>query len=329
MSYKSYSEQIHEHVQFLQSKGFEIAELKVNGEFVRCRQMGKSQYRGELAYKTRKTKLHNGLTGVQTWYRGLQGETASFQTYGLGPTEKDEIIQAENRLEAKLSADNIDTARHDAAGRKAYGFWQHSEVRGRSEYLERKKVGYYNIRFRSSAQYGNTAVIPMVDALGRLWNYQLLNPDGTKRQPKDAPTEGLFHMISTPSNGEPIGIAESYVTAASCFELTSIPTACAFSCQNLKNVALILRERYPKSLLIIFADNDKHLENRGAMNQGLLKGLEARNAVKGRAVLITPNFGESEASKGLSDWNDLIILKGFAYAKAQIEEQLREHALST
>lgn len=322
MPYKSYAEQIHEHIVFLQSKGFAVAELKVNTDFVRCRQAEKCQYRGELAYKTRTIKLNNGLTGVQTWYRGPQGESSNFQTYGLGPSENEEVVQLQPSVAPKQ---NIDTGKHDEAGRKAYGFWQYSATSGRSEYLERKKVGYYGIRFRSSAEYGDVAVIPMFDSLGRLWNYQLLNPDGTKRQPKDARTEGLFHMIGTPVNGQLIGIAESYVTSASCFELTGIPTACAFSSQNLKTIGVILEERHPKSRLIIFADNDRHLEARGAMNQGIVKGQEAMYLLKSEATLVAPDFGDSKVDKGLSDWNDLINCKGFEHAKAQITEQLRRN----
>jgi phage/plasmid primase-like uncharacterized protein len=320
MAYKSYFEQIQEHLIFLRSKGFDIVELKINADFVRCHQAEKYQYRGELAYKTRTAKLNNGLTGVQTWFRGPQGESSSFQTYGLGPSVNETAVQLNQAVEPNKS---IDTTKHDEAGRKAYGFWQYSAPRGRSEYLERKKVGCYGIRFRSSAEYGDVAVIPMIDSAGRLWNYQLLNPDGTKRQPKDARTEGLFHMIGTPVNGQQVGVAESYVTAASCFELTGIPTACAFSCQNLKNIAVILQQCYPKSRLIIFADNDKHLEKRGVVNQGLVKAQEAIHALAGMPILLAPDFGDMEAFKELSDWNDLINHKGFEYTKAQIIERLK------
>ena len=307
---------------FLKSKGFNITELKINADFVRCHQTEKCQYRGELAYKTRMTKLNNGLTGVQTWFRGPQGESSNFQTYGLGPLANEEVECLKTTVESKHS---IDASKHDEAGRKAYGFWQHSTAGGRSEYLERKKVGCHGIRFRSSTEYGDVAVIPMIDSLGRLWNYQLLNPDGTKRQPKDARTEGLFHVIGNPVNGQPVGIAESYVTSASCFELSGIPTVCAFSCQNLKTIAAILKQRYPKSRLIIFADNDRHLEMRGVMNQGIVKGQEALISIGGNTILVAPDFGDSEVCKGLSDWNDLINHKGFEYAKAQMAEWLKKN----
>jgi Toprim domain len=325
MPYKSYSEQIHEHVSFLQTKGFDIAELKVNADFVRCHQTGRSQCRGEFAYKSRTIQFDNGLIGLQTWFRGPQGESSSFQTYGLGPSENEGIVHVEMSMAAKPCSDQ---SKYDAAGRKAYGFWQYSSASGRSEYLEQKKVGCHGIRFRSSVQYGNVAVIPMVDASGRLWNYQLLNRDGTKRNPKDARTADLFHMIGTPNNGQPIGVAESYVTSASCFEVTGIPTACAFSCQNLKSIVVILKQRYPQSQLIVFADNDKHLEVRGVMNQGLIKAQEAIHAIKDHTLLIVPDFGNVNPSKDLTDWNDLINQKGIEYAKAQIEEQLRKNGLN-
>lgn len=322
MPYKSYSEQICEHLLFLKSKHFEITELKVNKDFVRIHQAGQCKSRGELAYKTQTVKLNNGLTGLQTWFRGPQGETCSFQTYGLGPSESEEIIRVDAFVEANQK---LDVSKHETAGRKAYGFWQHSSTHGKSEYLERKKVGCYGIRFRHSEQYGDVAVIPMVDELGRLWNYQLLNANGSKRQPKDARTEGLFHAIGTPINGHLLGITESYVTSASCFELTGIPTVCAFSCQNLKNIAVMLSKRYPESLLVIFADNDRHLEERGGTNQGVAKGLETLNSLDGKAIMVVPDFGDSTASKGSSDWNDLINQRGFEYAKMQVQEQIKKN----
>jgi phosphate ABC transporter permease subunit PstA len=80
----------------------------------------------------------------------------------------------------------------------------------------------------------------MVDEHGRLWSYQLLNPNGTKRHPRDSRTEGLFHKLKEPMNGEPIGIAESYVTAATCFELIKFPIVTAFSSENLVAVTDIM-----------------------------------------------------------------------------------------
>ena len=79
------------------------------------------------------------------------------------------------------------------AARKAYGFWNYSSMQVRSEYLERKGVGYYGIRFRSGEKYGDVAIVPMVDEKRRISSYQILNSNGTKRQPKETRAEGLHH----------------------------------------------------------------------------------------------------------------------------------------
>jgi phage/plasmid primase-like uncharacterized protein len=318
MSYQSYSDQVFQHLMFLQSKGFDITTVRVNADFVRCHQTGKHRCRGELVYKTRTVMLSNGLTGVQTWYRGPQGEVATFQTYGLGPRENEIEVHLENSMKVETEIE-----KHETAARKVFGFWHHSKVEGRSEYLHRKKVGAYGIRFRNTLQYGDVAVVPMIDISGRLWNYQLLNPDGSKRHQKDGRVRELFHAVGYLNDGQPIGIAESYVTSATCFELTGIPTVCAFNCQNLKPIALLLSQRYANSRLLVFADNDRHLDALKKVNQGLTKGSEAAQAVRG-GVLVVPYFDLSVASKEMSDWNDLVHQKGHDYAKAQIETQLKE-----
>jgi len=197
MSYKSYTTQVNEHLAFLKSRGFDVLELQVDAGFIRCFEDGESQGRGELVYKTGSRVLDNGLTGLQTWFRGLQGVTDRFLTYGLGPQEGEIIGKPNTAASAAASATKKDMSSYeDAAGRRAYGFWQHSNVSGRSVYLERKSVGYYGIRFRDAEPYGAVAVVPMYDTAGRLWNYQLLNPDGTKRHHKNTRTEGLFHALS-------------------------------------------------------------------------------------------------------------------------------------
>ena len=126
------------------------------------------------------------------------------------------------------------------AAKRAYGFWNHSSTNGKSDYLDRKGVGYYGIRFRSDEKFGNVAIVPMLDETGYLWNYQILNSDGTKIMAKDARTDGLFHKLMEPKDGESIGIAEGYVTAATCMELSGMPTICAFSSENLVAVTKIV-----------------------------------------------------------------------------------------
>lgn len=321
MSYKSYIQQVKEHLLFLQSQKFAISELQVNMGFVRAVQSGFDQVRGELVYKTTCKTLDNGLTGLQTWFRGAGGVSNSFLTYGLGPCGEEKV-----RIEAAVTSNNMlkQQEQHEIAARKAYGFWNYSSTQGRSEYLERKGVGYYGIRFRSDEKYGDVAIVPMMDEKGRIWSYQILNSSGTKRQPKETRAEGLLHMIGKALDGAPIGMAESYVTAASCFELTGIPTACVFTCHNLKRIGMSIRRQHPNSTLVIFADNDSHLALRGGENQGRYKAEKAIEALSRNAVIVEPDFDNLNASKEYSDWNDLIRLRGFDNAKMQIQAMLKQ-----
>lgn len=317
MAYKTFADQVHDHLTFLRSRGFDVDELKEGAGFVRCRSAGKSQGRGELCYKTTLTMLANGLVGLMTWSRAAEG-VETFKTYGLARDGSELGIGASAPVTPVASGGG--GASHEAAARKAHGFWEYSDTQGESDYLKRKGVGAYGIRYRPSAKYGNVAVVPMRDIEGRLWSYQLLNPDGTKRFPKGARTRGLFHCLRPVINGKPLGVAESYATAATCMENTGIPCICCFSCNNIKDVVVSLAARYPDNPIIIFADNDRHLEidpitHNG--NQGLLEARGARDVV-GCGIVVAPDFGGFGVSKEASDWNDLFRLKGGGEVRLQL-----------
>lgn len=168
MTYKTYNEQILEHLAHLQSNGLDVTELVVDsGSWIRCHEIGQTKGRGELAYITNTERLANGLLGIRTSFRGLKG-IGSFQTYGHGLDSSDVAIHLPVTLNENRETGASDL--HEQSARKAYGFWKHSNQSGSSDYLDRKSVGSYGIRFRSSEEYGNVAVVPMFDRNGRLWN---------------------------------------------------------------------------------------------------------------------------------------------------------------
>jgi phage/plasmid primase-like uncharacterized protein len=310
MPHKTYTESVSEHIAFLQSQGLDVDSLQVDAGFIRCKKIGNTEGRGELCYKTTSTLMKNDLLGLATWCRGIHGD-AKFKNYGLNRGENDQVTVIEN---PQIQLDSAPNERHELAAKKAYGFWNNSSHQGFSDYLDKKGVGSHGLRFRESVEFGRVAVAPMLDASGHLWSYQLLNPDGTKRHPKDSRTEGLFHCLTPLLNGSTFGIAESYVTAATCYELTGIPTVCAFSCHNLVSVAKSLRQKYRDSRIVFFADNDRHIES----NQGVLMAQEAFDAIDGFKSLAIPDFEDCEPNKSASDWNDLVQLKGKAFALGQL-----------
>ena len=320
MSYKTFSEQVKEHLNFLRSNGLDVKSLLIDAGFVRCVAIdAEKQKRGEYAYKTQKNVMaKKGLVGLNTWFRGPGGMRGQHNTYGHGGERgESEGYAFERPLVKKL--DPAKTSYPEEVESKARYLWDQAKESGRSDYLNRKGVGAYGIRFLEN-DYGRVAAIPARDGAGILRALQFLNPSGEKRFLKGSGWVGLFHKLGEPKNGLDIGIAESYVTAASCFELTGIPIMCAFSSGNLPAVTVVIRNLYPASRIIIFADNDRHLEK----NVGILAAEKALMLAGSNSLMAFPNFGEIPASQKASDWNDLIMMNGFEFAKAQAEKQLRK-----
>lgn len=152
----------------------------------------------------------------------------------------------------------------------------------------------------------------------KLLGYQILNANGSKIFAKGIRTAGLFHQLTKLVNGIPIGIAESYVTAATCLELVGFRMVTAFTSDNLKEVAKVLQQRYPNSPMIIFADNDRHLN----MNKGVISANEALAQLKNAGIMLIPSFDGYPATRDYSDWNDLVREIGHKRAREQIQKGL-------
>jgi hypothetical protein len=308
---KTFTKQCHDPLGFLLGHGLDVQYLEF-GRIIRCHGIGHTQGRGELAYFSHQNEMKNGCVGIVTWCRDADGKKHTLKSYGLPSSGTENENYNYHPIFDHRSHDN-DAEQHEESARRAYGFWKHSFCSGTSDYLIRKGVGYHGIRFRSN-EYGNVAVVPLRDEKGKLWSYQLLNPDGSKRMPKNARTRGLFHTMCPLVDEDPIGIAEGYVTAATRLEVGGIPTVCAFSADNIPSVAKALRSIYPGSHLILFSDNDRHLKQ----NIGVVKAKEALFEVRHNISIAIPNFGLLPPSKDASDWNDLMCLMGIEEVKQQI-----------
>lgn len=304
MSYMTMEGQIASHLAFLKNEQIAITELQLDKGFIRCDILGTSG-RGELCYQTKKTLLRNGLIGLSTWLRTKGGEIKTHKTYGLSSSWKSENQEAVPLIDKQ------------EAIKKAKFFWDMSNHIGSSEYLLKKGVGYYGIRFRQT-DYGKVAVIPMRDIGGEICSYQLINADGSKRFAKDASTTELLHMLHQPINGFPIGLAESYVTAASCFETMGIAMVTSFSSGNLKLACLKLRRQFPDSPLIIFGDDDRHLTE----NKGKCTALKAYEEVGAACKVVVPDFTGYPRTREFSDWNDYLREKGVMATREAIKKAL-------
>jgi hypothetical protein len=320
MGFMTFEQQQVKHIQFLQEAGLEVASLIIDSpEFIRSRRLGEIG-RGEHAYKTVTRILNNGMMGLMTWCRSKSGEINTYKTYGwpFSAANKGRFFSNTTSQVANqpIAERNIPL---DADLEKIRKFWELSSLYGVSDYLTRKGVGSYRIRFREN-QYGKVAVIPIVDIRDKLCGYQLLNSNGSKVFAKGMQLNGAFHLLNKLTNDSPIGIAESYVTAATCLEIVGMPMVTAFSSNNLEHVAIALHERYPKSPLVIFADNDTHLSE----NKGMISAVKALELAKSGGLVLAPQFHNSFRGQDYSDWNDLVRESGRLCAIEQIVKGLRQ-----
>lgn len=307
----TFEQQVLSHLKFLQEQGLDVERLEVSGETVRCHAIEDEscQGRGEYAYVCRSREMDNPkLEGLFTWCRGPGGIEDTHRTYGLknnGSEEEIELPIDRSSVTVRESRDEV----ADVSDRSSQ-VWNSASLEGRSPYLEKKGVQAYGLRFN-----GQDAIVPVRDFHQNLVTLQFLKEDGSKRFLKGSKFPSCFHTLDWPRDGDDIGIAESYATAATCFEICGFPLVCAFASANLPSVGRLMRNAFPRSRIIIFADNDRHNEK----NSGLESGRKARDLIGSNVILAVPDFGDIPPSADSSDWNDLERCLGREQTKDQIE----------
>ena len=108
-------------------------------------------------------------------------------------------------------------------------------------------------------------------------------------------------------------MAEGLATAASIHAATGFAVAVAFDAGNLTPVTASLRARFPQAQIVVCADDDTGTEG----NPGLTKATEA--ARLSGAALAVPTSGV-ERPAGVTDFNDLHLLRGLAAVRERVEE---------
>ncbi len=202
--------------------------------------------------------------------------------------------------------------RHDQAASKACDIWQASTpATDNHPYLVRKDVRAFVLRLHRGC-----VVVPLRDALGRIWSLQFIDSHGNKRFLSGGRKKGLFHIIGKPVDR--VVIAEGYATAVSIFMATGIPTVVAFDAGNLEDVAFTLRTRLPKAAFVIAADNDAY----SPVNIGIEKAQIAASVVNGRVLV--PTFKDAPGNP--TDWNDYAALYGLDAVRNQFAEVTRDSA---
>lgn len=215
-------------------------------------------------------------------------------------------IQQEREERDAAAAALLADQQSRAAG-NAVRLWTKANCSGSSDYLVRKAVAGYGVRFISK-----DLLIPMVREDGSLCNVQRVSADGSKRFLAGGRVSGCFHMIGHPMSAAWILVAEGYATAATLHEATGRPVAVAFNEANLRHVATAMRQLYPAAKLLICADDDTETEIKTGKNPGVASA-EA-SARQARGSWCKP----VGLPAGKTDFNDLAAALGLEAVRSQI-----------
>ena len=351
------------------ARQLEQAGLIVDGELranmprpVRCRvRDGGKEKRGW--YALHEIRLDDGrevLVGGFGVWQGNERNAQKVELKGMTVTPEQRDAMKQRWVEDRKRAERERQEQARRAARRAQAVWAKLAIDGDSDYLKRKGVGAYGVRFSPKT---GALVVPMTDLGGRVHGLQIIRgrqrgKDVLEKQffPAGLDPVGRFHLIGTPDGHGVILIAEGYATAASLHAATGLPVAVAFTAGNLPAVAAVLRKRYPRARLLICADDDvtqkchAHVGNgleckqrvwlsdgpacphcgqpHGASNAGVSAAGAAALAVDGAWIM--PAWADPQArrrawleeGRKLNDFNDLHLLEGLDVVRAQVQAHL-------
>lgn len=163
------------------------------------------------------------------------------------------------------------------------------------------------------ATFGHDAMIlPVQNVIGELVGAQLINAGGEKRLLPGTQMKGAFIALNTSHETKSIVITEGYATALTLSQVANNMVVAAMSANNLRNVTLALKSRYPDSCFILAGDHDLHSD--GSANTGMEQAVLAAQAVNGWV-----SFPPGEIA---CDWDDYRQQYGIDAVKTAFQEQM-------
>lgn len=272
----------------LQDAGLEIDHFDV-GAFRRCRVVGDKGGKKSGWYVLHELRLDNGQAVVVgacgNWKRyGDETIKITFDAKALSQGERERLAIEQQRLREKADAERLE--REAAARERACRMWPRLRTEGTSEYLSRKKVRAFGIRFLKGS-----IVVPVRAGKDVLVGLQFIDADGTKRFLTGTPKRGAFHVIGRHDPLAPVVFVEGYATGASVHMATGLQVVVCFDAGNLEPVVAVFREQLPEQAFIVAADNDSQTFS----NPGIAKAREA--AQKHRAQIVWPVSPSGDSGK--------------------------------
>lgn len=209
--------------------------------------------------------------------------------------EEQEARRKQRQAEVEANAERKLAMQQAVQGATMRLLAEFTTARGKSDYLARKQVDPFGVRFISKPVvlsiddelqrcdlwagddikrfFDNlpkprpdshsfmmlkpgTFLVPLADIDAVIWSFQAISPNGTKLFPKHSRKSGCMHCIGALDDAEVIVLAEGYSTTASCFMATEWPSVMTVDVGNMAKIAMALRERYPNVQMILAGDDD-------------------------------------------------------------------------
>lgn len=214
----------------------------------------------------RKPKKKNAWAALKEWRSPKTGKVYIVGRFGIRdewwpveptqtewtPAERAAWLEERKAIERAQQTERAEQAA--AAATKAERLWARARTDGVSEYLNRKQVGAWGVRFA----FGRL-VVPLADVHGKLHGLQWIGPDGSKTFGTGTVKEGHFHLLGEVKDGEPLAFAEGYATAATGRKAVGWPVVACFDAGNLMPVVAAFRKLYQEHEFVLLADDDRHL----------------------------------------------------------------------
>lgn len=234
-----------------------------------------------------------------------------FQTLNqedLTPEDKKLIKKQMDAAKKKAEEDRINLQKEVAT--QVQADWNNLSNEGHNLYLDNKKIQPEGIKFDN---FGNIYV-PMIDADGKLWSLQKIQPDGGKFFFPAGRVEGCFHVLGDLKTAKKIFLCEGYSTGSSIRMATGAVTVIAFNSNNLVKCAKSIREKFKELEIVICGDDDRWHDDPKKINAGRVKAQEA--AKLSLATVVFPDF--SILHNKPTDFNDLHLNEGIDAVKKQL-----------
>ena len=240
---------------------------------------------------TFKTFKHGGKT--VTW--------KSDEKYNL---DSDPLLERK-RLQSTKHAENVAKSKAELNQQYISAWKACSELATAFPYLRRKGIYDPNLKIMTEKNGLEFLAVPLINN-GQIVGLQRIYQDGHKKLTPGATLTGSYYLLGAASLHDitKVYIAEGWATAKTIYELTGIPTVCAFSADNLKNIANMIMQYTGVKNITIAADNDQFKNG----NAGLLKALEINYNLKIKVRF--PNFKGIDKSSKPTDFNDLFLIAG-------------------